>query len=197
MEIVLSKEKINVIDLSELFQYADWHPNVKFFKSEESEHYKLLSYLSKYFANELFVDIGTFYGFSALALSHNELNNIMSYDIKDWIITDSPKTAKTKENITCIIKDCNNDIDIISKAKIIMLDIDPHDSIEERNIIANLRKNNFKGLLVLDDIKRNQNMKNFWETFITEEKKYDISEIAHWSGTGIVNFSDDIIIKIE
>ena len=49
-----------------------------------------------------------------------------------------------------------------------------------------LKKIGYKGLVLLDDIKLNEQMKYFWNDI--SEEKLDISDYGHWSGTGIFNF---------
>jgi hypothetical protein len=45
---------------------------------------------------------------------------------------------------------------------------------------------NFKGRLFLDDIHLNPAMKCFWNSI--SETKADITDIGHWSGSGLVDF---------
>ena len=59
--------------------------------------YRLYSYLSTLFNNITILDIGTGYGTSAIALSHNETNQVISYNIVDQIGNDSK--LKTKKSI--------------------------------------------------------------------------------------------------
>ena len=51
-------------------------------------------------------------------------------------------------------------------------------------ILDFLIDNNWHGKLLLDDINLNQEMKNFWNGISHE--KYDLTDIGHWSGTGLV-----------
>ena len=47
------------------------------------QEYRLYSYLTTLFNGCTILDIGTLDGRSAIALSHNETNNVISYNIKD------------------------------------------------------------------------------------------------------------------
>ena len=49
-----------------------------------------------------------------------------------------------------------------------------------------LKKINWEGYLVLDDIHLNDPMKEFWNQI--DNEKYDITPMGHWSGTGLVIF---------
>jgi hypothetical protein len=48
---------------------------------ENGEHYKLLSYLSDLFEDEIILDLGTRDGLSALVLSKNQKNKVITYDL--------------------------------------------------------------------------------------------------------------------
>jgi len=74
---------------------------------------------------------------------------------------------------------------IINESPFIMLDT-YHDGIFEREFYSYLQLINWKGMLLLDDILLNDPMKEFWND-ITEEK-YDITNVGHATGTGIVLF---------
>ena len=147
----------------------------------DNEHYRLLVYLSYLFDGITILDLGTCQGHSAVALSQNKNNKVITYDIdkKENIIIDNVK------NIEFRLLDINLEDDfVLEQAKIILLDIDPHDGVQEAKFYNKLRNINFKGILICDDINLNDGMIKFWSN-ITEEK-YDITDIGHWSGTGIV-----------
>ena len=71
-------------------------------KSGDQE-YRLYSFLSTYFNNITILDIGTYDGRSAIALSHNETNKVISYDIVDNI-QNKNHIIYTKKNITLNIR---------------------------------------------------------------------------------------------
>ena len=56
------------------------------------------------------------------------------------------------------------------------------------NAFYQLIRHDYKGILIVDDIHYNAEMERFWSK-ITEHKE-DITEIGHYSGTGIVYFND-------
>jgi len=58
--------------------------------------YRLYSYLSTFFNNTTILDIGTFDGRSAVALSHNETNKVISYNITDDIQNNRHKIYSNK-----------------------------------------------------------------------------------------------------
>jgi hypothetical protein len=62
------------------------------------QEYRLYSYLSTFFDNVIILDIGTLNGRSAIALSHNENNKVLSYDIQNHINNNDHKIY-SKTNI--------------------------------------------------------------------------------------------------
>lgn len=191
--IELKKESIDSTDMEFGRKYVSWQTKNSDFFYEDSgkEHYKLLAYLSHVIDEPYYVDIGTYYGFSAVALSANEKSNVTTYDVCDWVPDEETNTVKTKKNVSCKIMNCINDIEFIMKTNLVVLDIDPHDGDEETRILDALRKNGYKGIVVLDDIMLNEDMKAFWNAI--PEKKYDVTKLGHWSGTGIVVFDPNNI----
>ena len=164
-------------------------------KSGEQE-YRLYSYLSTFFTNITILDIGTLNGRSAVALSHNETNTVISYDIEDHV-KNSNHSLYSKRNIRFNIKNVLEDLneDLIKKTKIVMIDIDHYGTVE-LEILDKLKELNFSGIILLDDItkhpdpKINQCMKTLWDS--VQETKYDFTKYGHWSGTGVIVMNDTI-----
>jgi len=182
----LVKEEVKNVDLNYFSSQVTDYP----YLINNGEHYKLLTYISNLYNNEIIIDAGTCQGHSCIALAQNKKNSVLTYDIE------SKDISYITENYSNVIKNIL-DINLESKtilesAKIILLDIDPHDGINESYFYERLKDANFKGLLICDDININDGMINFWNS-ITKEK-HNITEIGHWSGTGIVNFSEEKII---
>lgn len=145
------------------------------------EHYKLLAYYSTQFNDSILLDIGTYKGCSALALAHNPTNQVKSFDIRFGLrnISDYP------DNIEFIVDNIINKEyeSLILSSKFIILDTD-HLGEFEHEFYKHLKTIGYKGILLLDDIKLNAPMMEFWDS-ITDEK-HDISNIGHHSGTGLV-----------
>jgi predicted O-methyltransferase YrrM len=164
------------------------------------QEYRLYSYLSTFFNDTTILDIGTLYGRSAVALSHNNSNRVISYDIRNHI-NNYGHNLYLKRNIQFKIKNVLDDLnrELVSKLKIVMIDIDHYGSIEKK-IMDKLRELGFKGLIILDDTTNhpdttmNRCMKELWEGI--PEKKYDLTKYGHWSGTGVVIMDDDIDFDI-
>lgn len=143
------------------------------------EHYRLLSYISTLYDNDILFDVGTNACRSAISLSYNKNNKIKSYDIIQ-VLEKNPIVS----NIEFILGDSTKD-EQIQNSPFIFLDVD-HDGVYENIFYTYLKNINWNGLLVLDDIYLNEEMKNFWNNI--SEQKYDLTNKGHWSGTGLVLF---------
>ena len=167
--------------------------NLDFFKDElkrfpylksVSEHYRLLVYLTKQFDKISIIDAGTSFGHSGLALAQNHNNTVFTYDIYE---RSGLPCFKGYDNIKCKCMDINlEDSSFLKSIPIILLDIDPHDGIQEKRFTDRLLEIDYRGYLICDDINLNDKMKRWWNSIDIE--KYDVSEVGHFSGTGIINF---------
>ena len=168
---------INVIhDFSRNPYLKEEHKQLFF---DNREHYGLLSTLSKDYNGVKIYDIGTYKGLSALALSSNEKNLIISYDIEYHVEIHRP------DNVEFRIGNFYRDYEML-KSPLIMFDIDPHNGLDETNFVDNLIRIGYKGTVIFDDIHLNEGMQKFWDS-ITQEK-FDLTSVGHWSGTGKVIF---------
>ena len=160
----------------------------EFYGFPGKEHYRLLSYLSSTMNGKTILDIGTHRGCSALALSTNPNNKIISFDIERKVpLPDVPNITWVLGNLwdqnTRAIWEST-----ILGAAIIVLDIDPHDGPMEMEFYTWLRDKNYGGLVLCDDIWYFKGMRdNFWFNIPTTHK-VDITALGHWSGTGVIAF---------
>ena len=156
---------------------------------ENGEHYKLLSYLSGLFEGELLLDLGTRDGLSALVLSKNQKNRIITYDL----LPKPSEMASFEDSIpNCEFKQMNvfdEDISIIKSSKLIFLDLDPHD------VINLLEQINYDGIIICDDIEWFPAMSRWWNEL--KQAKYNVTKYGHGSGTGIIDFSKKLEIIYE
>jgi hypothetical protein len=158
------------------------------------EHYKLLSYLSTKFENSIILDIGTHQGASALALSYNPTNTVHTFDIVDKV----PAGIRARENIRFSM---DNLFDLSGQAKwretilsaaFIVLDVDPHNGSMEIDMYNYLKEIGYSGFVVCDDIWHFKEMRDkFWYQ-VPYSERYDVTDLGHWSGTGIISFNPDI-----
>jgi hypothetical protein len=163
--------------------------------------YRLYSYLTTFFNNITILDIGTLTGRSSIALSYNETNKVISYDIHNHI-NNNNHPIYTKNNVSYNIKNVFDDLneDFIKNVKIIMIDIDHYETIETL-IINKLKELNFSGLIILDDTTNhpdpliNECMNRLWNNIT--DTKYDMTKYGHISGTGIIIINEDITFQFE
>lgn len=208
----LKKYYIMVINLNNL--YLDEFKMINFeylvtstyynLNSGEQE-YRLYSYLSTLFNDTIILDLGTSHGTSAVALSHNINNKVITYDIINCINNDNHLIYK-KHNIEFRIKNVLDDLneEFVSKIKIVMIDIDHYGNVE-KDIIDKLYKLNFSGIIILDDVfnhpdyEINNCMNTLWNKLDTYKntKKVDVSKYGHWTGTGILLMNTDIELILD
>lgn len=173
------------------------------------EHYKLLSCISQQIKNGTIVDIGTHHGNSTVSLGYSLfLNNnvdIYTFDIKE-MAQPSCKDFFSRYSVKYCLENIfdveirNKYKDVLLSSKLIMIDIDPHNGILEYEMYKWLEENNYQGFILYDDIfiekghlannydKTEHNMIEFWNK-IPVENKINLTNIGHWSGTGLVSFN--------
>ena len=187
----------------------------------QGHYYVILAHLSTYFNDSVIIDLGTLRGESAAALSYNKSNKIYTYDIAHRGEAVDRFKNEEYQNIEYIIGDCieNNwmgmpiwdahhyvgeppktDKEIFLSSELIFMDIDPHNGIQEDKVLNFLIYNNWKGVMVCDDIgfgvvgQQHPHMRDWWESITTP--KYNISEnhYASGTGTGIICFDNQEVI---
>ena len=178
---ILDKNQIEEISLLHLrhlcIEYEQY-----FSGNAGGEPYKLYSFISNQYNNITILDIGSYFGNSAIALSDNKTNTIISYDIQEH-----GQTNIVRKNISWKLQEFREDNSIDYKnIPVILIDVDPHDGIQEIEMVNFLREKQWSGLLILDDIHLNENMNDFWQSF--KEPKEDLTSFGHHSGTGVVYF---------
>lgn len=150
-----------------------------FLEQPGREHYKLLAYLSTLKNGIQISDIGTYKGCSALALSYNAKNRVYSYDVSNM-----RKLYNHPSNIEFrLIKESYHQ-DILQSGLIVLDTI--HDGVHEKEVIDFLIENDWKGILILDDIHYFPEQNKLWNSI--KLRKEDITHLGHWSGTGIIYF---------
>lgn len=164
---------------------------VPFFEgSPGKEHYKLLAYLASLYNNVDIFDIGTYYGYSALALaSGNKNNRVLSFDLE--MKGSPPKASNIFYYFNNLMESSGQTIwkKRLLESPLIMLDIDPHEGTREYNFYIWLRENKYQGIVICDDIVNFKEMRdNFWDK-VAPQHKMDITKFGHWSGTGLIYFN--------
>jgi hypothetical protein len=176
----ISNDTLDNLDMSQAQMIDNQEYQNYYLDKSSKEHYRLLTYISNNFNGETFVDVGTLKGSSALALSTNKQNKVFSFNLSNQL-----ELNVIPENTEFIIDNViNGQYDnILLNSKFILLDTF-HDGGFELEFLNYLKYINYSGVLILDDIHLNNEMKSFWENI--NEDKLDISNIGHGSGTGVV-----------
>ncbi len=179
----LSRETVGRVDLQPLSRHVANREHLTYFTDTDfREHYRLIAYLSTCFDHSLIFDIGTNKGYSALALSFNPRNRVISYDIVEGKqLRGAEQLSRIEYRIGNVLKDPR-----LLKAPLIMLDTD-HDGGFERQFYDFLKENRYRGFLFLDDIHLNSAMIRFWDAIA--EPKEDLTDLGHYSGSGLVAFT--------
>lgn len=220
-EIIIDYEQIRRMDKSLL-------TNVKDFTNEEyvnyllaepgKEHYTLLSYLSSIYGDcRHFTDIGTRVVASALALGSNLKSPVWTFDLpssserkgafrgrteEDWQSRAHTTGLDIKFHNLDLIKASNDELKQYLGTWFVMLDTfhQPDTVPFEREFFQRMIDIEFKGILALDDIHLNSEMKQWWKEVQDGAERggyhtYDITEIGHVTGTGLVDFSGKVTFK--
>jgi hypothetical protein len=180
---MILKKLIEEIDLSALGALIVEDEFRGYFLSEPGkEHYRILAFFSLLYRNSILIDIGTYKGCSALALSYNQSNKVISFDLVNAL-----KLSATPDNVVFVVDKILDAKyrDMIMASPFIALDTN-HNGIFENRFYQLLERNNWRGKLFLDDIHLNDAMKKFWSG--VDREKYDLTEYGHRTGTGLVIF---------
>jgi len=222
-EVIIDYAKIRSMDKSPLKLVQDFTTEeyAKYMLADAgTEHYAFLNYLSATYGDcRHFSDIGTRVVASAAVLGSNLKSPIWTFDIPKSNERQAAYRGDTEANyqakaksIGLNIKFHNVDLLKVSDEEFkkyfgtwfVMLDTfhKPDTVPFEREFFQRLLDIGFKGILGLDDIHFNDEMKKWWKELQDQDgavvggyTTYDISEVGHHSGTGLVDFSGKIVIK--
>jgi len=160
------------------------------------EHYHFLAAVSTMIKNGSIIDTGTHRGGSAIALSFNQSNKVDTYDIEAYKLGIQGNVKNIPPNISyhcpfSIITLMETDPDKILNSDVFFVDIN-HEGPDEIKLFDFLLENNYKGILILDDIHINNEMKQVWSYIQAKDVvTLDVTNIAHLldgDGTGVVFF---------
>ena len=172
-------KKIKDIDMNFVRQYLPFE--IYKLMNRDDEHYKLLAYFASLYDNTTIYDLGSYRGHSGIALASNPNNQIISYDIGYFL-----EYARQPSNVEWRIGNFYRDKEL-SNSPLIMMDLDPHDGLQEALVFNYLENKEYKGTVILDDIHLNEDMEKFWQNI--KQDKVDATKYGHHSGTGIVFFN--------
>jgi len=200
----------------DLREIAVEQTSYKAFGASLDHYYAILAHLSTYFNDSIIIDLGTHRGGSAAALSYNKSNEVYTFDITPH--EEAVELFKEDEykNITYIIGNCieNNwygqpmgpfstnlseplksEKEIFLSSELIFVDIDPHNGIQEAAVLDFLVENDYKGVVVCDDIgHQHPPMHDWWNSI--QLPTYTIrNKYAADKGTGVVCFGGQEVLS--
>lgn len=189
----ISREAVKNTPIKHLAEYAKFSGEDNLFYMDAGQtEYHLYAYISKLFDGVTILDVGTRNGNSAIALSDNPNNNVISYDIH---VTPAQSNI-LRDNIEFRIAEFTEDNIDFSSVPVIMIDVDPHDGSQERRMFGRLEEIGWEGIVILDDTRE-----DMWPDIykFVQELPYtvhDVTDIGHFSGTAIVEFGNKYKIRI-
>jgi predicted O-methyltransferase YrrM len=165
------------------------------------EHYRLLAALVRLLKPSLVVEIGTYRGHSALAMLPELAQDarIVTMDVVPW--TEIPECLLRSEDfhdgrLVQVIADVGDrqeaerQADFIRSADLLFVDA-AKDGALERRILANFEAIGLKdGVVVVFDDIRLWNMLGIWRE--VARPKLDVTSLGHYSGTGLIDWSDPV-----
>lgn len=183
-----TNEELDCLDMSYYpTKYKDSHSSEysQYFQyMSGKDHYRLLTKISSIFEGQTLIDIGTFDGWSSIALGSNKKTRVISFDIISQPCISSISEPNIEYRVENIMEgDANREL--IKQSPFIMLDT-YHDGTFEKQFFDGLISMKYKGIVMFDDIYLNSSMISFWESISV--RKYDITRIGHYTGTGILVF---------
>lgn len=196
MIININQNNLNTVDYNKVFNYISWIQD-GWFTFGQNEPYKLLAYISSQLPyNAKCSDLGTYYGASAAGLGYNTNIQVTTYDIVSIFPPDNTLTILKSKNIKFVLDDAflSKNVDTMIDNHVIYLDIESASSTILSNFVNSLISKRYRGLLVVDDIIANENVRDFWNNKISITlSKYDVTKYGHNSGTGILVFDRSFI----
>lgn len=178
---------IDSIDFSGTFSSCFQSDANEFFGKSGKEHFRLLAYLSSRVNNANIINVNTNGGNEALALSYNPTNRILSFGSKEGVTNPDILSRPNIRFENANLFDPEYRTTLLSSA-FMFVDIEPHDGYLEYRLYTYLEEIGYTGFVIYDDIWYFKSMRNdFWYK-IPEHRRYDLTEVGHWSGTGVVSF---------
>lgn len=183
----------NVIDPD--FEFANVFPG---------EHYRILSGLVEVLQPKTLVDIGTYRGCSArVMLDYGDASSsVHTFDLYDYLAFDW--TVLKEDDFSCgrlkqhlVDLSCSETfssyVNLLKDADFIMLDGPKDDNFERTflHLLKTVPSGSKQKWLFIDDI-RFDNMQHLWRSI--QSPKLDLSSFGHFSGSGLVNISEGLII---
>jgi hypothetical protein len=164
-----------------------------FFNTAGKESYRLLSYLSAQFNHSKLIHIGASVR-PSLALSYNPTNHVIWFNLDRNVSPLLDIVPNIELHTLNIFDDEEQDTwkHEILNAPFIFFDVPPHLGTIEYMFYEFLKKENYQGFILYDNVWFFENLRNKLWYKIPDEYRYDITDIGHWTGSCIVSLNPDI-----
>lgn len=169
LKVDLTDQSGSVIDN----QYRNY-----FLANPGREHFMLVASIAALFPKQKVFDVGTHYGLTSLAMSMCPDVTVVSYDIQD-----QKRLSKLPSNVEYKYGTFWEDPEFLT-APFIFMDAEPHDGKHEQEFHDIFLKNNYRGIVLWDDVFSNPQVQGWWDKL--DYKRWDLTNAGHWSGTGMI-----------
>lgn len=179
-----TKEELDALDMMPIYNQFRPVPEREYLLAPAgAEHYRLLKWVSHNIQG-VFDEIGVYMGLGTACLASSLKNVVTGWDVDlqflNWRSTPVNVHLSFSINEEWYSKS-------ISKSNLVLIDA-WHNGYLEQDIFNYMIEEDFKGILIYDDIYYNDAMKTFWNN-ISHPGKIDATHIGHSTGTGIIDFS--------
>ena len=190
------------------------------------EHYTLMEWLVQTYSDAVNAtdacpvrhvgDIGTRYVASALALGSHYGNSVKTFDLPNSRERNGAFRGTTEQDWQARVQQENVHIQFVNVDLLTVSDADfkdytstwlmsldthhlPYTVPFEREFLTRLVQSGYQGLLVLDDIHLNPEMKKWWQELLDQQDRlgyrcFDLTTVGHATGTGLLDFSGQVQI---
>lgn len=179
-----TKEELDALDMMPIYNQFRPVPEREYLLAPAGvEHYRLLKWVGDNNRDKRILELGHYMGLSAMSLADCGKNKICTADVTfkhSHVIKDPVNVIRR------VIQHENYYPSNIGDFDIIFVDA-WHNGMLENAIFEELTNENWRGILIYDDIYYNDAMKAFWNN-INHPGKIDATHIGHSTGTGIIDF---------
>jgi predicted O-methyltransferase YrrM len=192
LDSVRAIQEVNLDEVWSRPQAPEWA------KCWPGEHYRLLAGLMTVLRPKVIVEIGTDTGLSALIMHKTQPagGRLVTFDLVPWsevedhILRQDDFQDGTLEQHLADLSDpqvLEEHRELLESAEFFFID-GPKDNVFEYRLMENFKRLSFRTppVMMFDDTKL-MSMLRFWDELT--HPKLDITSFAHWSGTGLVEWS--------
>ena len=170
-------------------------------------YYRLLGYISTFYNNATFAELGTRRGNATISLAFNPTNKVYTYNNVQEVIEND--VFSKVENVEAFVLpsegtttplgnvlDKSEHVERLLECDLIFIDVDPHDGTHEEQFFNFLQENNYKGVSLWDDVKFQ--LRSWWSSVQSRNgwNYYTLEYPYSWEegNTGVICHGDQEFI---